>query len=168
MPVLAIFALQAAASRIMVTESDLTSVVQAVPDTLRTNYINGQLLLLAAGQPAIALEDDLEFSAVQWLEAIPELIAGRTFEMIFSDAPGRVALIPKEGGTLVVAGDTGASEPFVAPMGEVLSAVLACWHRFQTFALAHLAPDENTAERLHQLDHWLAEADAALAGVPPR
>src|SRR5687768_10307829 len=103
----------------MIGESDLAAAVETAPDRLPTDYINGQLLLLAPGQPAIVIYDDLEFQAVQWLEAIPEVVAGRPFEMIFSDSPGRLRLTPKDG-AVMVSGDTGAAEPFVAPADELL------------------------------------------------
>jgi len=161
MAVAVLFTLQVA-GQVTLGEGDLAAALDAVRDKLDPAYLVGQLVLLASGQPVAYVQDDLEFTVQQVLEGIPELAAGRSFAVGFSDAPGRVALTP-DGGTLRVTGEY--FKPLAAPAAELLPALLGCCERFVAFARSAYADQPEVQARIGQLDPWLAGARAALGGA---
>jgi hypothetical protein len=158
MPVAVTFALQVA-SRVMIGEGDLRTVVEVVPERLPSDYIHGQLVFLATGQPVVHFDDDLEFLVVQFLQAIPPLAAGESAEVVFSDAPGGSQLAVHDQ-VVRMTGDLPG--PFDVPAAEFLPALLDCCRRFVAFARATFADDPAVRERIGQLDPWVDAAAAAL------
>jgi len=155
-----VFSVQVAA-QVYVGEGDLGRALDAAPDVVDPEHLVGQVVLLAAGQPVVFVEDDLEFAVQQLLEGVPELAAGRAFALGFSEAPGRVELAP-EGAALRVT--TGYTRAATVPLAETLEALAGCCERFVAFARARFGERAGTAERMAQLDPWLSEARAALVG----
>ena len=137
MPIAVIFALQVA-SRVMIGEGDLRTVVEVVPERLPSDYLHGRLVFLATGQSVVHLDDDLEFLVVQFLQAIPALAAGESAEVVFSDAPGGFQLAVHDQ-VVRMTGDLPG--PFEVPAAEFLPALLDCCRRFVAFARATFADD---------------------------
>ncbi len=160
MPIAVLYALQIA-PRVMVSEGDLAALA---PERLPSDYLQGQLTIVAPGQPVVHIEDDLEFVFAQCLTAIPELLAGRSFAFVFSDAPGGFLFAP-HGDLVRVTGDILGNEPFDAPAGELLVALRDCAARFIAFTTSALADRPADQQRVKELEPALADATKALGAL---
>ena len=159
-PIAVIFALQVA-SRVMIDEGDLATVAAVAPERLPFDRLPGRFVLLGPDQPVAILEDELDFLAVQCLQAIPELVSGGSAGVVFSDDPGSFELAAV-GDAVRVSGDLPS--PFEAPAADFLPALLDCCRRLVAFARATLGDRPQVQERIAQLIPWLDEAAAALRG----
>jgi hypothetical protein len=159
MSVAVIFAVQVAA-HVTVGERDLPTVMDVIGDQIGPDYLSGQVIMLASGQSAAYIgDDDLEFTVQQLLEAVPELAAGRRFEVGFSEAPGSVTFAPDE---VMITVTADYFQPFTAPTAELLPALLECCERFMAFARTAFAGNHDVEQRIAQLDPWVASARTAL------
>lgn len=153
-------------SHVRVGEGDLDAVREALGDDFGSAsgdpaYLNGVVNFLASGQAPAYIEDDLEFTVQQLLEAIPELVAGREFRVGFSEAPGSVGFTPTEA---IITLRADYFRPFVVPRAELLAAMLDCCIRFVGFVRSAFAGDTDTLSRIELLDPWVEQARAALSG----
>lgn len=152
MSVAVIFAVQIA-SAVMIDEGELETVRAVAPELLPTNYMPGRLVLIAGGQPVVRIEDDLDELTVACLEAASMLYNGEPGVIGFSDAPGRIDLVPADG-LVRLRGDV---PPFEAPAAELLPALRGCCQRFVDWARTSLADRPVIQQRLSNHDYWLAE-----------
>jgi len=139
---------------VMLGERELDILLAVAPERLPHEYIRGQLVFLATGQPVLYLEDDLEELTGGCLQAIVELRAGRPTTVSYSDAPGRVRFTPV-GDLIRISGDFAT---FEAPAAELFPALRDCCMRYIAFARTALPDESALQDRLSQLDYWADQA----------
>jgi hypothetical protein len=153
MSVAVMFAVQVAAG-VMIDEGSLATVRTVAPELLPSDYLPGRLVLVAAGQPVVRIEDDLDELTVACLEAVGNLYRGQPGVIGFTDAPGRIDLVLSDG-IVRLHGDV---PPFEAPAADLLPAIRECCRRFVAWARTDLADRPTVQQRLNYHDQWLAEA----------
>lgn len=148
-----IFSIQIA-SRVMIGEGELETLLAVAPERLPRDYLRGQLIFLGAGQPVLNLEDDLEELTGGCLQAIVELQAGQPATVVYSDAPGRIEFNPA-GDLVRISGDFPT---FETPRVELIPALRDCCLRYITFARTALPDEPAFQDRLSQLEYWADQA----------
>jgi hypothetical protein len=131
-----------------------------------TSAFQGVLELTDDGVPAVLIEDEIE-AWVQNLcyDAVPRVLGGESFEILYFSYAGRVGLEPSGPG-VTVRGDYIETAHF--PIGTLLPALVSCGDRFVDWARKAKAEDASYLANLEYIAGFRPRALTALisAGLP--